>query len=448
MHLPEAARIINSYKANGQIKTLYDSRKEIMLHKEILDKYEVLCLLQHGMAGDVLLVRHKGLSCRRVLKILQRKHPQYHALTKEARLLQRFRHPSIPIIYDICEYDTAAYLIEEFIEGESLKQFFLKQNCFSKEDLLTFSIQLCEILQYLHHPAHRVLHLDLKPENVLLSDGSLKLIDFGSAICRQEREHTEYFGTPGYLAPEQESGGVLTEQTDLYGLGRLMQFMLLHTNQQPGGYETIVRNCLRVGKKEYQSAEQVLKELRGIQHGRRKRRAAECWYAVVGIPTHYHGCAFALRLARSRQRHRRERVLVLDCNPEGILEQLERQDPSVCRMPGGFVYEWNGITIAKRVPPEEARGWRGRGYTTVICDFGNTSPELAGLLFTEIYYCGSMMAWTLPCWRKCLEAHTEGTKGVFVCTEGDTARMRREFGSEYEIRTYDRFPYDRLKKRS
>ena len=94
-----------------------------MLQKEILEKYRQLQLLHHGLGGDVWLVEHIGLSSKRVLKIVEKSHPQYDILEREAKVLQQCQHPSIPIIYDILEFDTQTCIIEEFIEGENLKQY-------------------------------------------------------------------------------------------------------------------------------------------------------------------------------------------------------------------------------------------------------------------------------------------------------------------------------------
>ena len=158
-----------------------------MLPKALSDKYRFLKLMHQGIGGEVFLVEHKALACRRVIKTVKKTHPQYGSLVQEAKLLQQFHHPSIPIRYDVIESDTAAYLIEEFIEGESLRQYFLRLKSLSDVLLLTYSKQLCELLHYIHNPAHRVLHLDLKPENILISDCQIKLIDFeiGRASCRE-----------------------------------------------------------------------------------------------------------------------------------------------------------------------------------------------------------------------------------------------------------------------
>lgn len=405
-----------------------------MIHKDIADKYRVLRLLQHGIAGDILLVEHKALTCRRILKIIERNHPHYDFLVKEARVLQQFCHPSIPIIYDICEYDTKTYLIEEFIEGENLKQYFQRQGSLSEVLLLNYSIQLCEILQYIHGPAHRILHLDIKPENMLLSDYQLKLIDFGSAICQKKDElNTAYFGSPGFAAPEQMTAGALSEETDIYGLGKLMQYMLFYAEKVPKGFPEIVQNCLRTGAKRYTSADQVKQDLQRLKLKKTRKQPMEQWYAVAGIPTGYHSTVFALQLADYLKRRHKKSVLILDCNSVNGMEQLENYETTSSEAQKSFVYERNNITIAKRVAPQEVKGWRGRGYSYIICDFGNLSVQTAGIPFTRCFCTGSMTAWTVDFWKQYLEELNPTQKNALIITEGDAAMAHREFGGDYEI---------------
>ena len=94
-----------------------------MILTELLNKYHVLQLLHRGIGGDIWLAEHIALGEKRVLKTIEKSHPQYELLAREAKMLQQCRHSSIPIIYDILEFDTQTYIVEEFIQGENLKQY-------------------------------------------------------------------------------------------------------------------------------------------------------------------------------------------------------------------------------------------------------------------------------------------------------------------------------------
>lgn len=402
-----------------------------MLPKALSDKYRFLKLMHQGIGGEVLLVEHKTLACRRIVKTVKKAHPQYGSLVQEAKLLQQFRHPSIPIIYDVIESDTAAYLIEEFIEGESLRQYFLRLKGLSDALLLTYSKQLCELLHYIHSPAHRVLHLDLKPENILISDCQIRLIDFGSAICQnQEQPIGVFFGSPGFYAPEQAEAGHLSEQTDIYGLGRLLEYMLLHAKKAPKGFSDIVQNCLRKGKKLYTSAEQVKWEIEQLSPEKSETAPAGSLFAVTGIPTAYHGTALAAALAAYFNR-RGKRVLCLLCSRPSERNGPEADGIREGKEWHGFVQEQNGITVAEHVALQEIRGWRGRGYDYIICDLGANTPLAAGIAFAYWFCVGNMSEYTIGFWHRMLDDMPQGQRAALVVTEGDIRLAMQEFGKTY-----------------
>ena len=406
-----------------------------MLPEALSDKYRFLKLMHQGIGGEVFLVEHKALACRRVIKTVKKTHPQYTSLVQEARLLQQFHHPSIPIIYDITECDTAAYLIEEFIEGETLRQYFLRLKSISEALLLTYSKQLCELLHYIHSPAHMVLHLDLKPENILISDCQIKLIDFGSAICRkQEKPIGVFFGSPGFYAPEQAEAGCLSEQTDIYGLGRLLEYMLLYAKKAPKGFSDIVQNCLRKGKKLYTSVEQVKQEIEQLTNGKQISKAAPAssLFAVTGIPTEYHGIALATVLA-AYFGEKGKRVLLLLCSRSSDQDSLEEDDAKEEKELHGFVQERNGITVAERVALQEVKGWRGRGYDYIICDLGANTPLATGIAFTCWFCVGSISEYTSSFWHRMLDEALEGQQTALIVTEGDIKLAMQEFGNAYAV---------------
>ena len=412
----------------NQITKPDSDRKEFMLHKELLKKYKVLKVLRHGLGGEVLLAEHMGLSGRRVIKAIDRAHPWHDTLIKEARILQQCHHPSIPIIYDILEFDTQTFIVEEFIEGETLKQYTLRRRSLSDSLLLNYSTQLCEILQYLHHPSRNILHLDLKPENLLISDHRLKLVDFGSAICRSEQNKNQpVFGTPGYCAPEQETAGKLSEETDIYGLGKCMEYLLYHTKHVPKGYRTIVEKCLRKRQGRYRSAEQVKRDLEKLSGTRRMEKPREIWIGVASVLSEADSNLFAMTLAGYLRKRHRKNVLYLDCSKEQYLEKLREEED-------GFVTERNGIIIAGRVAPEEVKGFRDRGFTYIICDFGNRNPLFSDQLFFRYYLTGPMMQWTKKQWQQRITETTLDVAPVLVLTGGDVPLARKLFRKQCPVK--------------
>lgn len=396
-----------------------------MLHRELLKKYKVLKVLHHGLGGDVCLAEHMGLSGRRVIKTIDCTHPWHDILVKEARMLQQCRHPSIPIIYDIMEFDTHTYLIEEFIEGETLTQYIQRRRSLSDSLLLNYSTQLCDILQYLHHPARNILHLDIKPDNILISDHRVKLVDFGSAICRSEQKSEYVFGTPGYCAPEQKNAGELSPATDLYGLGKCMEYLMYHTKKVPKGYRNIVDNCLRRGQKQYQDAEQVRDDLEKLKIRRRTERPRERWIYVFAALSEADSSLFSGTLAYYLRRRYRKKVICLDCSFGQAMEGLRQKED-------GFVTEREGITFAAGVAPEEIRGFRGRGYDYIICDFGSRVPVGAEPYAYRRFLVGPMVPWLIKQWEHRVR-ELAGEKTAVVITAGEFLSAKKEFKKQCPI---------------
>ena len=401
-----------------------------MLPQELLEKYTVLQLLHHGIGGDVWLVEHIGLASKRVLKSIEKSNPHYEILAGEAKVLQQCQYPSIPIIYDILEFDTQIYIVEEFIEGENLKQYILKRNHLSDSLLLHFSIQLCEILQFLHHPTRAILHLDLKPENILVSNHQLKLIDFGSAICQNhEKKEKLIFGTPRYCAPEMKQAGKVTERTDIYCLGRCMEYMLMFTPKPMRGYHKVVDKCLRKQETEYVSVEEIKNDLEKLRKRKRFEKPRETWYAVTGVLSEYESSLIALQLATYLFYHDRKPVLYLDCTKKNLLEALEVFETTKEKL-HGFVFEREGITIAKRVAPQEIKSWRGRGYRYVVCDFGNQSCMLSECPFAISFLVGAITELVIEQWEKMFFSLPEMQKKVIALTGGDEMLANEFFGKK------------------
>ena len=408
-----------------------------MIPEELLSTYQVLQLIHHGIAGDVWLVEHIRLSGRRVLKSIEKSHPQHDVLAEEAKTLQKCRHPSIPIIYDILEFDTQTIIVEEFLEGETLKQYILRQRSLTASHLLNFSLQLCEILKFLHNPERAILYLDLKPENIIISNLNLKLVDFGSAICRDNQENDCFiFGTPRYCAPEMLTHTFLSERTDLYCLGRCLEYMLFYTPTAPKGYRKIVEKCLRMDGKEYESADEILVDLKKLEGRKRKEKTKEVWYAVTGVLSEHDSSMMALQLAVYLKKRYKKPVLYLDCSEGSLMEQLEQAEENQ-KNEGeqkSFVFERNGITVAKRVAPQEVRGWRGRGFRYIVACFGKTQPCISGCPFRLALCAGAVTGFSLQQWQTFLPKLCKEQKTVLMLTGGDEALAKTEFGSMCTVR--------------
>ena len=142
---------------------------------------------------------------------------------EEARRLQQLgEHPQIPTLYAYFEQERYLYLVQQWIEGQTLQQELEQQGLFSEAKIWQLLSDLLPLLQFIH--AHHVIHRDIKPENIIRRqrDGKLVLIDFGvakhlttTAIARPGTS----IGSFGYASLEQMNSGETYPASDLYSLG-------------------------------------------------------------------------------------------------------------------------------------------------------------------------------------------------------------------------------------
>lgn len=190
-------------------------------------KYEVIRTLGTGSFSTVYLAKHLSLEIERAIKVAPRSAPGSDSLISEARLLMNIQHSGIPIIYDIEEDDQNIYLVEEYIQGESLEAFLLHQKYISQNLFLSFCEQLCGIFTYLHslHPSP-VIYRDLKPEHIIVCGIHLKIIDFGVSTYHNDTGNIfNFFGNSDFSAPELAAGSRGSVLSDIYSIGKIIQFM-------------------------------------------------------------------------------------------------------------------------------------------------------------------------------------------------------------------------------
>lgn len=242
------------------------------MNRILLCKYEVLRTIGSGGTGKVYLVKDMHLN-----QLAAVKESTQELLFPEMELLKELDHPGLPRIYDCFRQGGSTFLVMEYIEGMSLRQYLDKHGKVLERQALKWAIDLCRILGYLHkrHPA--VIYRDLKPENIMIrQDGELKLIDLGGAVkyaCGRKKEEL-CVGTPGYCPAEQWTDMCMNETWDIYGLGAVLHEMLTGVNptlppcvRRPigeydktlqGALDEIIKNCTAENASDrYQSMEQV-----------------------------------------------------------------------------------------------------------------------------------------------------------------------------------------------
>ncbi len=194
----------------------------------MFDKYRIVSSLGEGNSSEVFLVEHRKLKAYRAVKCIKKtalvRQPQ---LLLEADILKNLKHPGIPTIYDVEEDDNNYYIIEEYIQGQSLEAFVLRQDCISIDTVIQIVLQLCDVIKYLHdQKPEPVIYQDLKPEHIILCGERMVLIDFGiSAYITTSGNTFQNLGTHGFAPPEKYQGISCDLRADIYGVGKILEFM-------------------------------------------------------------------------------------------------------------------------------------------------------------------------------------------------------------------------------
>lgn len=141
---------------------------------------------------------------------------------KEYKILKRLSHPGIIKVYRFGVYDKLYYIVMEFVNGRNLR--FIKDNNISSYQLLSIFVKIGKVLEYLYEK--KVIHNDIKPENILVSNDfkNVKIIDFGYAekfsIFKRKIKYAG--GTEKYIAPERKNG-FLSLKGDIFSFGVMME---------------------------------------------------------------------------------------------------------------------------------------------------------------------------------------------------------------------------------
>ena len=178
---------------------------------------KTLQIIKQDQDKTISLVEHETSHTKYIQKELN-----YYDKTLY-QTLQKIKNPYLPKIFVIQESDNHLILIEEYIEGKTLDQ-----QSFSKEQVKDIMHQLCECLDALHKLNPPIIHRDIKPENIIYHDNKVTLLDFGIArfLDSKKNKDTLILGSVGYAAPEQFGFQQSNPQTDVYALGKLMNYLL------------------------------------------------------------------------------------------------------------------------------------------------------------------------------------------------------------------------------
>ena len=228
-----------------------ESRLSFYRELTVLDEKKNIVLVQD--------IRNSELCVKKTLDIYS--HDVYEQLAS-------VRIEGVPAVKECVADDGKLIVVEEYVQGRSLKQVLDEQGLLNAEQAYEIAVQLVDILVRLHQLEPAIVHRDIKQSNIIIEKNRhVNLIDFNAArhVNADKNEDTRMLGTVYFAAPEQFGFGQSDERTDIYGLGATINYIM--TGDKPGAgiaecrFSDILKKCLMVDAKDrYQSAA----ELRGV----------------------------------------------------------------------------------------------------------------------------------------------------------------------------------------
>lgn len=211
------------------------------------DRYEILEKIGSGGMSDVYKAKCHKLNRFVAIKFLK---PQYCSdksfvanFKTEAQSAAALLHPNVVSVYDVNEFEGLYYIVMEYVDGITLKEYIEKNGRLPVKEATSISIQIAQGIEAAHNA--NIIHRDIKPQNILISrEGKIKVTDFGIARTTTANTiGTDILGSVHYISPEQARGGIVDERSDIYSFGIMFYEMI--TGQLPFEGETTVSIALK-----------------------------------------------------------------------------------------------------------------------------------------------------------------------------------------------------------
>ena len=205
-----------------------------MIGKMFNNRYQIIEKL--GAGGTAIVYRGQDMLLNRAvtIKILREEFATNADLVRrfrhEAQAVASLSHPNIVSVYDVGYEENMHYIVMEFIEGESLKEYIKRKGVLKLAEACNIITQILAGVEHAHE--HGIIHRDIKPHNILLGvDGRAKVTDFGIAVGMSDVTMTynstsRIMGSVHYISPEQVQGLPVTDKSDIYSCGVVFYEML------------------------------------------------------------------------------------------------------------------------------------------------------------------------------------------------------------------------------
>ena len=214
---------------------------------QTVGKYRILSTLGSGGFGSVYLAEDTWIDKKVAIKVPHRQNLDFGELLREPRLLASLSHPNIVTVLTAEKQDDVFFIVMEYVPGDTLEAVIEREGTLDLARALDYTCQICNAMDHAHK--HGIIHRDLRPGNVLVTDqGLIKVADFGTSRFLEIAAHgTTVIGSPPYMAPEQFQGKAVFA-SDIYSLGVTMYQMftgvLPYDTPMPGDLDRLMRGEL------------------------------------------------------------------------------------------------------------------------------------------------------------------------------------------------------------
>jgi serine/threonine protein kinase len=220
-----------------------------MIGRILGNRYEILSEIGSGGMAKVYKARCQYLQRNVAIKILRDEFKHDSEFLKrfetEALAAASLAHPNIVQIYDVGKDQDLYYIVMEYVEGITLKEYIEQRHGLEWREAVNIAVQICSALSKAHN--RKIIHRDIKPQNILMTtDGVPKVTDFGIARAASADTATmrvDTIGSVHYSSPEQVRGGYTDEKSDIYSIGVTLFEMV--TGTLPFDGETTVAIALK-----------------------------------------------------------------------------------------------------------------------------------------------------------------------------------------------------------
>lgn len=233
----------------------------MLIGKRLSGRYKIDRMIGGGGMAHVYLARDIILDRNVAIKVLRfdfvGEDEFLRRFQREAQAASSLIHPNIVSIYDVGEEDNVNFIVMEYVDGMTLKEYIQQYSPLPYEKVIDIMKQMTAAVAFAHQ--HSIIHRDVKPHNMLIDhDGTVKMTDFGIAMAMSATSITQtntVLGSVHYISPEQARGGMATKKSDIYALGIVMYELL--TGELPFSGESAVSIALKHLQSETPSIKQL-----------------------------------------------------------------------------------------------------------------------------------------------------------------------------------------------